>query len=424
MHALRRLFRLRGALWRDPDFLKLWFGQSVSRIGTRVTALALPTAAIQLLQADALQVGALAAVQYLPFLVLGVPAGVLVDRLPRRLVMVVCDLGRLVLLAAVPLLYFAGRLSMADLYVVALLVGVFTVFAEVAFQAYLPTLVERSDLVEGNAKFEVSNSVSIVAGPALGGFLIQLFRASSAILVDAASYVVSILTLLWIRHPEVLAASGRPPGNAGPGLWQGFTEGLRTVLGSPTIMLIAASSATANLGAQMVQAVYLLYAYQELHLSAAVVGVVLAVGSLASIAGAMVAFPLARRAGYGPILAVSIFLAFVSYLLLPVARLGLAVPLLVLAGLITNFNLPIYNVNTVTVRQAIVPNELQGRVVGTVRTLVIGVAPVGALLGGLVGSTLGLVPAVVLGAVVGALSAAWILAGPVRIGRDLSAVHP
>ena len=174
----------------------------------------------------------------------------------------------------------------------------------------------------------------------------------------------------------------------------------------------------------MVQAVYLLYAYQELHLSAAVVGVVLAVGSLASIAGAMVALPLARRAGYGPILAVSIFLAFVSYLLLPVARLGLAVPLLVLAGLITNFNLPIYNVNTVTVRQAIVPNELQGRVVGTVRTLVIGVAPVGALLGGLVGSTLGLVPAVVLGTLVGTLSAAWILAGPVHIGQDLSAVHP
>src|SRR5215469_3742461 len=188
-----------GRLWRHPDFLKLWGGQTVSQLGTQVTQLALPTAAIMLLGAGPAQLGLLVAAEFLAFPVLGLFAGVWADRLPRRRIMVVCDIGRLLALASIPAAYAAGGLTMAQLYAVALVMGVGSVFFDVSYQAYLPALVPTVDLREGNAKLEIGRSSAFVVGPALAGLLIQLVRAAPAIAADALSYAVSVASLLWIR---------------------------------------------------------------------------------------------------------------------------------------------------------------------------------------------------------------------------------
>jgi MFS family permease len=411
--------RFTGRLWHHPDFLKLWASQSVSRLGTVVTTLALPTIAIQQLEAGPVEIGFLAALQALPFPILGIPSGVVVDRLPRRPIMVVSDLGRLLALASIPLAYLGPGLSMAHLYIVALMVGVFTPFSAVASQAYLKGLLDRADLAEGNAKLEISNSTANVAGRALAGALIFWIQAPLAILVDAASYLVSALLVLAIRRPELISAA---PGQQGRrSFWRDAWDGLVATFGDGTIRLIAASSATVNLGISIVNTVYLLYAYDVLGLNAAEVGVILAVGGAGSIVGAMAVYPVSSRVGEGPAMASAVLVGFASYLLLPLAQLGpiaaagLVVPLLSLASLVLSVCLPIYFVNTITVRQATVPDQLQGRVVGTIRTVVIACTPVGALVGGALGQFLGLVPTLLIGAAVGSLALVWIVAGPIRL---------
>lgn len=406
-----------GRLWHHPDFLKFWAGQSLSRLGTFVTALALPTAAIQLLGAGPVEIGTLAALQSLPFPVLGIPSGVIADRMPRRPVMIACDLGRLVALGSIPAAYLVAGLTIYHLYAVALIVGIFTPFSIVASQAYLKALVEPEDLIEANARLETSNSVAGVAGRAVAGFLIYWIQAPLAILVDAASYVVSASLLLSVRNPEPAPkiSLGRQAGS----FWRDAGHGLAVTFGDKTIRLIAASSATVNLGQNIAQAVYLLYAYQALGLNPAEVGLILTIGSVGSVLGSLAVYPVSRRVGTGPAMAIAVVVAFASYLIIPFAQLGLAVPLLGIAAFVLNLCLPIYFVNTVTVRQASVPNHLQGRVVGTIRTVVIATTPIGAMIGGALGEYLGLVPTLLIGGVVGALAVGWVLAGPVRLGTPL-----
>lgn len=404
-----------GGLWRQPDFLRFWAGQSVSRLGTFVTALALPTAAIQLLDAGPVEVGTLAALQSLPFPLLGIASGVLADRVARRPIMIVCDLGRLVALASLPAAYLAGHLALWHLYLVALLVGIFTPFAVVASQAYLRGLVDREQLIDANAKLEVTNSTAGVAGRAVAGLLIYWIQAPLAILVDALSYLLSAALLVGVRRPEAVATARRerPSG----GFWRDLRDGLAVTFADRTIRLIALAGATVNLGQNVAQSVYLLYAYETLGLNAAEVGLILMVGSAGSVVGALAVYPVSRRIGPGPAMAVGVVVAFSSYLLLPVAQLGLAIPLLAAAGFVLNGGLPIYYVNTVTVRQATIPDHLQGRAVGTIRTIVISTTPIGAMLGGLLGHSLGLVPTLLVGAGFGLLALGWVAAGPIRLRR-------
>jgi predicted MFS family arabinose efflux permease len=333
--------------------------------------------------------------------------------------MVVADLGRLVALASIPLAYLGAGLSLAHLYVVALMVGIFTPFSAVASQAYLKGLLDRADLAEGNAKLEISNSTANVAGRALAGALILWIQAPLAIAVDAASYLVSAALLLTIRRPEPISAVPRQ--QDGTSFWRDAWDGLVATFGDGTIRLIAASSATVNLGISIATTVYLLYAYDVLGLNAAEVGVILAAGGAGSIVGAMAVYPVSRRIGEGPAMASAVLVGFASYLLLPLAQLGpvretgLVVPLLGLASFMLSVCLPVYFVNTITVRQATVPDHLQGRVVGTIRTVVIASTPIGALIGGALGQYVGLVATLLIGAGVGALALIWIMAGPIRL---------
>ena len=399
----------RGSLWRHADFLKLWGGQSISQVGTQVTVLALPTAAIVLLHAGPVQIGALEALQFLAFPVLGTTAGVWADRLPRRPIMVICDAGRALALASVPATWLLGHLSMAQLFVVAVITGIATVFFDVSYQSYLPSLVAPEQLVDGNGKLELTRAGAGIGGPALAGALIQVFQAPAAILADAISYVVSVLSLLWIRAPEP-----RPSREGRRSFLAELWEGVLVVARHRQILLITGCTATSNLGSNIAMAVYLLFAYHTLRLSPGEVGGVFAVGSVGAVLGALVAGWLGRRIGMGVVLLISILLTGAG-LAVPLAAYGL--PLVVLGAimLVTSIGVVLYNVNQVSYRQAAIPVRLQGRLNATVRTVIWGTIPIGSALGGLLGARIGLVPTLYLGAAVEVLSAGWILAGPIRL---------
>ena len=412
-------FTFRGELWRHPDFLKYWAGWSVSALGKQVTAIALPTAAIQLLNAGPAEMGMLAVLEYLPFLLLAMVAGVLVDRFPRRTVLVVCGAGRSVIFMFVTAAYFFGTLSIYHLYGVALLLGIFSVVSQVATQAYQRILLTRSQLMEGNTKREVSGSAVSAAGPVLAGALIEWIKSAPALLFDAAMSFISVATLLAIRTPE-------PPSSMSGGqglrtLWGELVQGLRVVFGTVTLVLFTGNSAQINLAMRIVLTVYLLYAYNELGLTPAAVGISLSIGSVGGLLGAFATPPLARRIGMGPALALASGFVLAGYLMLPLAKFGYAGPLLATASAVFSFCANMHDIIMNTVRQAIVPQQLQGRVVGVTRTVSRGIHPLGAAIGGLLGAHVGLAPTVLIGSVMGLLSVLWLLPGPVRhVGRHIT----
>lgn len=400
-------------LWRDREFLKLWWGQFISETGSQVSTLALPTVAILVLAATPFQVGLLEAFGFLAFPVLGLIAGVWVDRLRRRPVLIVCDILRMLALGSVPVAFLLHALTIEQLYAVALLVGVGTVFFDVAYQSYLPALISRSDLIEGNSKLQVTGSVAQMAGPALAGVLIQLVGAARAVTADAASFLISVLSLWWIRKAE---PSPRPASASGrAGFFSEMLEGIRFVLGNATISRIAGCTSTSNLGGNIFFAVFLIYVYRVLHVSPGVIGVVFGAGAVGGLVGALIASWVPARIGLGPTLFVSITVGTLSMILVPIAQLGLAIPLLFASMFIGSFTNPIYNINQVSLRQAITPDRVQGRMNATVRTIIWGTIPIGAFIGGLIGTAYGLLAAIYVGIAISAMSGLWILSGPIRL---------
>jgi MFS family permease len=411
---------LGGKLWRDGEFLKLWGGQAISEIGSQVSLLALPTVAILVLGASPFQVGLLAACENLAFPVLGLVAGVYVDRLRRRPIMIVCDVGRLLALASVPVAFALGALSMGQLYAVALIVGVGTVFFDVSYQSYLPALIPRADLIEGNTKLQVTGSVAQMAGPALGGFLIQLLGPARAVTADAASFLISVVSLVWIRRPEPSPAPSSASGRRG--FFAEMWEGIQVVFGSPTIWKIAGSTSTSNLGSNLFFAVFLIFVYRNLHLNPGTVGVIFAAGAAGGLLGALTAAWIPRRIGLGPTLFVTILLGGLSLILVPLAQFGFAIPLLFASMFVGSFVNPVYNINQVSLRQAITPDRVQGRMNATVRTIIWGTNPIGAFIGGIIGSTYGILPALYVGIAVSLCAGFWILLGPIRLRVQPEAV--
>ena len=319
----------------------------------------------------------------------------------------------MVALGSVPVAYVVGLLTIEQLYVVALLVGVGTVFFDVAYQSYLPAIISRSDLVEGNSKLQVTGSVAQMVGPALAGFLIQIVGAARAVTVDATSFLLSVLSLWWIRRPEPTPKPGSEAGRSG--FFSEMLEGVRFVLGNPTISRIAGSTATSNLGGNMVFAVYLIFAYRFLHLSPGVIGLVFAAGAVGGLLGALSASWIAARIGVGPTLFVSILAGGLSLILVPLAQYGFAIPLLIASFFVGSWVNPVYNITQVSLRQAMTPDRVQGRMNATVRTIIWGTIPIGAFIGGTIGTIYGVLPAIYVGIAVSLLSGVWILAGPIRL---------
>src|SRR5256886_9137367 len=312
---------LRGRLWRHPDFLKLWAGETVSQFGTQVTFLAVPTVAILILHAGPFQVGLLSALGFLAFPTLGLVAGVYADRLRRRPIMIICDIGRALALGSIPVAFLLNLLTLEQLYFVALLTGIFTVFFDVSYQSYLPALVDRPNLIEGTTNLEITQSTAQVAGPAVAGFLIQLIGGAKAVAVDAVSFFLSALVLSSITQPE---PEPRPSTASGAsGFIPEMREGIDVVFRNPILWRIAACTATTNLGSNMVfGAVFLVFAYRQLHLSAGILGVVFALGSVGALAGPLLARLGARPRGIGATLRLTIIVGGLAVLAAPLAVLG------------------------------------------------------------------------------------------------------
>lgn len=403
---------LGGRLWRHPDFLRLWAGDTVSQFGSQVTLLAVPTVAILVLRAGPFQVGVLSALEFLAFPTLGLVAGVYADRLRRRPIMIVCDLGRMLALGSIPVAFLINALTIEQLYIVALVTGIFTVFFDVSYQSYLPALIDRPNLVEGNTKLEISRSVAQVSGPAVAGFLIQWIGGAKAVAVDALSFLVSAVALSAIKKPE---PQPRPSTASGAsGFVPEMKEGIEVVFKNPILWRIAGCTATTNLGSNMIfGAVFLVFAYRELHLSAGTVGLIFAAGSVGGLIGAFLAAWVAKKLGIGLTLALSIVVGSLALLATPVALIAAPVLVLSLLGLIGGLTGPIYNISQVSLRQAITPDRVQGRMNATMRTIVWGTIPIGAFIGGILGTAIGLVQTILVGGVVSLLAALWIVLGPV-----------
>lgn len=395
--------RLEGRLWRNRDFRRLWFGDTVSQFTAQVTQLALPTVAILLLGASAFQMGLLGTLQLLSFPTLGLFVGVWADRYRRRPIMIVANLGRMFALGSIPILTILGLLSLNLLYVVAVITGVCTVFFDVSYQSYLPVLIDKADLVEGNSKLQLSASAGQVAGPALAGFLIDLVGAAKAIAVDAGGFLTSALALLSIRKPET-----KPESSASPDFFSEMKEGARVVLGSRVLSGIAGCTATSNLGSSMAFVVLLIFAYRDLKLSPSLVGVIFSIGSLGVLFGAWVAGSTAKKLGLGRSIAIS-SIAGIGILIVPLALYEPPVLVLAAGQLIAGALTAIYNINQVSLRQAITPDRLQGRMNATMRTIVWGTIPLGSFLGGVLGESIGVVLTIALGAVISMLALFWIL---------------
>jgi MFS family permease len=408
---------MRGAmltgLWRHGEFVKLWTGQTISQFGSQVSQLAIPLAAALVLNASPAQMGLLGAFEFAPFLLLSLFAGVWVDRTRRRPILILADLGRAVLLGSIPLAGLFGVLRIEQLYLVGLLSGVLTVFFDVAYQSYLPVLVHREHLVEGNSKLEVSRSVAQIAGPGVAGALVQVITAPMAVAVDAASFVASVISLLLIRAPEPDPA--RHPANTSS-IWSELREGLGVVLGNPLLRSIAGCTATSNLFGNAIQAVYVLYVTRELGLAPAVIGLIFAVSGPGALLGAILAGWCSRRFGLGTTIIGSIVVTGLANVLIPLARgpVVLVTALLMVSAFVGGLGNPVYNINQVSLRQAITPDHLQGRMNASMRFIVWGTIPIGALLGGTLGQAFGLWPTIVAMAIGELLAPAWVLFSPVR----------
>ncbi|GAA2143468.1 MFS transporter [Kitasatospora kazusensis] len=406
-------------LWRHPDFLRLWAAQAVSVLGSQITELALPLAAITVLGATPFQVGLLAATQYVPFLVIGLPAGAWVDRLPRRPVMVVADLVRFAALLVVPLASLGGVLRLWMLYPTALVVGVMTVFFDLAAQSFLPTLIGEDQLVDGNTKLQMSSTAGQLAGPGAGGLLVQWLTAPVAVLANSIGFALSALLLLLLRGREAPS----PPRAAGSRLTTEIREGLRSVLGHPLLRPIALTAGLGNLFGLfgMGQAVLVLYGVRDLRLSPAVLGVVLAVANAGILAGSLLNARLTRLRGVGPALAGSAALMGPALLLLPLATPGTAVPVLGLAMGLAGFSAAVFNVNQVSLRQSVTPAAMRGRMTATFRFVNWGAVPVGTFLGGALAGPLGLRNVLWLVGAGSLLSALPVLGRTVRSLREIPA---
>ncbi len=401
---------------RNRDFVRLWTAETISQFGTQVSALAIPLVAATVLRVSPFEFGLLTTIEFLPFILLSLPAGVWVDRIRRRPILIVGDLGRAIALATIPIAFAFGGLTIWQLYVVGFAMGCLTVFFDVAYQSYLPALVERDQLVEGNSKLEISRSAAAVLGPGMGGVLVGAIGAATAIVVDAVSFVGSAFFLFLIRRPEPdpRRTTDGASVERGPGMRQEVAAGLRYVLGNRYLRSIAACTGTSNLFGNMSFAVFILYATRQLSLSPEAIGLVFSLGALGFLAGAFIANRVADRIGVGPTIVGSAFLAFPSELSLALAPADNAIPFLVAAMFLGGLSTTIYNINQVSFRQAITPTGMQGRMNATMRFIVWGTIPVGALLGGYLGGVIGLRETIMVAAIGSFLPFLFVLFSPVR----------
>jgi MFS family permease len=406
---MRRRLRKPSGLWRHGDFMRLWTAQTVSQFGSQITYLALPLAAIVVLDATAFEVAALAAIEWAPWLLFSLPVGAWVDRLPRRPILVLADIGRALVLLSVPLAYAADALTIWQLYAVGFVTGVLTVFFDVAYQSYLPSLVERHELQEGNSKLEISRSGAQLAGPGFAGVLVDLVTAPAAIVADAVSFVASALFLGSIRRKEEPVQREQRTR-----LRVDIVEGLRYVLMHPILRPSMAYVAVVNFFAQALEAILLVYAVRELELSPAEIGLAFGLSNVGFLAGAALSTQISSRLGVGRTLVGAAAVGGWPLLLVPIAPQAAALPLLIAAFALSSFAAVVYNVVGLSLMQAITPERLLGRMNASRRFVVWGTIPLGALVGGALASLIGLRETLFVGAIGASVAFLPLVFSPIR----------
>lgn len=411
--------RSRGALvLRHRDFRRLWGGGSVSEIGSQVSLLAIPLVAVRALHATTFQVGLLAASSTLAFVLVGLPAGAIIDRVRRRRAMIAADLGRMAAFGSVPVVYALGHLGLPQLYCVTFVAGMLTVVFDVGYQSYLPSLVGLDHVVAGNAELTASSQVAQVVGPSLAGALVQAIGGPYAVVVDAMSFLWSGVAIGTIRAAE------RPPAPREVPLVADLLEGLRLVFAHPVLRALAATTATANLFGAITTAVEVPFLVRSVHASPGAIGLLFAAVGVGGLLGAAAASRTAEQLGGARAARAGIYLG-AGGLLVPLTGPGLGLFLFATGYSICAFGTVVYNVNQVSFRQRLCPEHLLGRMNATMRFASWGVLPLGAVIGGGIASAVGL-RAVLWLAAGGRVSAAvWLLASPVRSMRhfpDVSGV--
>jgi MFS family permease len=452
----------RRSLFRHPNYLKLWTAATVSLFGTQVSQIAIPFIAAVVLKAPPGEVGLLTTIEFLPFLLFTLPAGVWVDRFPKKRILVVGDLGRGAMLVSIPVAFALGGLTIWQLYLVGFVNGIMTVFFDVADQSYLPTILEREDLVEGNAKLQISQSSAQILGQPVGGGIVALVGAPVAVLVDAVSYLGSALLILWIRVSglasrnvgrglasaaaaeavEATASSGAGTavraeagaadrgeaqdaagGDAG-GMRSQIRDGLNYILRHEYLGNIAATTATSNLFGNIGFAIFPVYAYRELQMSPAAVGTIGGVGGAGVLLGALIATRVSARLGIGRtiILAMGAFAPF--NLLIPLATPEFALLFLSTAFFVTGVSNVVYNVAQISLRQAITPEHFLGRMNATMRFLIWGTIPIGSLIGAGLSEVIGVRPTTWISAILGLFAFLPVFFSKVRSIRTIPTEDP
>ena len=469
----------RRTLFRHPNYLKLWSAATISLFGTQVSQIAIPFIAAVLLDASPGEVGLLTTIEFLPFLLFTLPAGVWVDRFPKKRILVLGDVGRALLLLSIPVAYALGGLTMWQLYVVGFGIGVMTVFFDVADQSYLPTILERDELVEGNSKLQISQSSAQILGQPFGGGLVALVSAPVAILVDAISYLGSAGLILWIRETgrrarrSIAGRGGRASaGGSGAGgsadaaasgsvsaaaseaeestassmagtsvtaearaadaegasprlgMRTQIADGLRYIFGHEYLGNIAATTAISNLFGNIGFAIFPVYVYRELQMSPAAVGTMGGLGGAGVLLGALIASRVQARLGVGrTILLTSVLLGPVN-LLIPLATPDVALLFLSAAIFFSSINNVIYNVSQVSLRQAITPEHFLGRMNATMRFLVWGTIPIGSLIGAGLSEVLGVRTTIWISAILGLFAFLPVFFSRVRTIRTIPTEDP
>jgi MFS family permease len=432
-------------LLRHPNFARLWTAATISLFGTQISQIAIPFIAAVLLQASPGEVGLLTTIEFLPFLLFTLPAGVWVDRFPKRRLLVMGDLGRALMLVTIPIAYPLGLLTIWQLYIVGFVNGVMTVFFDVADQSYLPTILERDELVEGNSKLQVSQSSAQILGQPFGGGIIALLSAPTAILIDAASYVGSAGLILSIRErrgrtrdaspaadpvaaiatdafagpsAEASAAAEREapadPVTPGGGMRRQIVDGLRYILRHEYLGNIAATTATSNLFGNIGFAVFPVFAYRVLQLTPQAVGTMGGLAGVGVLLGALTAGRIQRRLGVGRTIVATAVLFGPITVLIPIANPETAFWLLSASLFLGGLNGVVYNIAQVSLRQAITPEHFLGRMNATMRFLVWGTIPIGSVIGAILSELLSVQTTVWISAILSFLACVPVLFSSVR----------
>lgn len=404
----------KASLARHADFNRLWAGQTISNFGDKISLLALPTIAIVTLGGGPFEVGVLGTLRFLPFFLLAPVAGLIADRVSRRSIMIAADLGRFLALASIPVAFVFDAVTLTHLYVVAAVVGVLTTFFEVSYQSWLPQLIGTENLVEGNTKLQISRSLAEALGAGAGGALMQVLGAARAVTVDAFTFLISLVALLFIRHREVRERVEGKKASAATEM----KEGLRTLFGTPILRGLFVSNVVVNFGAAIGDALILVYAYKVLGLTPGQVGIAWAVMAVFVIAGAVLSEQVAKAFTLGRTLVLVAVVLGAGYILVPSAGAIAGFAGLLVVQAVIGFVSPIFDIHVLSLVQGVTPNDKMGRVGGTALAAVYGALSVGYAVGGVLGETVGLTPGLILAGAIIAVGGLTLLVGPVAGIRE------